>query len=62
MPGEHQFFQRVAAFAGRVAAARAAGADAVQVGTPFAVTEEGDAHPVFKKVLAEGGVRVAFIE
>jgi nitronate monooxygenase len=25
----------------------------VQVGTPFAVTEEGDAHPNFKKVLAE---------
>jgi len=31
----------------------AAGASAVQVGTPFAVTEEGDAHPTFKKVLAE---------
>ena len=30
--------------------ARAAG---VQVGTPFAVTEEGDAHPEFKRVLAE---------
>jgi nitronate monooxygenase len=29
------------------------GASAVQVGTPFAVTEEGDAHPDFKKVLAE---------
>lgn len=29
------------------------GAAAVQVGTPFAVTEEGDAHPNFKKVLAE---------
>ncbi len=29
------------------------GASAVQVGTPFAVTEEGDAHPNFKKVLAE---------
>jgi nitronate monooxygenase len=28
------------------------GAAAVQVGTPFAVTEEGDAHPNFKKVLA----------
>ncbi len=25
----------------------------VQIGTPFAVTEEGDAHPNFKKVLAE---------
>ena len=31
----------------------ALGASAVQVGTPFAVTEEGDAHPNFKKVLAE---------
>jgi nitronate monooxygenase len=29
------------------------GASAVQVGTPFAVTQEGDAHPNFKKVLAE---------
>ena len=29
------------------------GADGVQVGTPFAVTEEGDAHPDFKRVLAE---------
>ncbi|HEY8025731.1 MAG TPA: nitronate monooxygenase family protein [Burkholderiaceae bacterium] len=29
------------------------GANAVQLGTPFAVTEEGDAHPSFKKVLAE---------
>jgi len=29
------------------------GAAAVQVGTPFAVTTEGDAHPDFKKVLAE---------
>jgi len=29
------------------------GAAAVQLGTPFAVTEEGDAHPNFKKVLAE---------
>ncbi len=28
------------------------GASAVQIGTPFAVTEEGDAHPDFKKVLA----------
>ena len=28
------------------------GAAAVQVGTPFAVTLEGDAHPEFKKVLA----------
>jgi len=31
----------------------ALGASAVQIGTPFAVTEEGDAHPNFKKVLAE---------
>ena len=31
----------------------ARGASAVQVGTPFAVTEESDAHPNFKKVLAE---------
>lgn len=29
------------------------GAAAVQVGTPFAVTTEGDAHPEFKRVLAE---------
>lgn len=29
------------------------GASAVQLGTAFAVTEEGDAHPTFKKVLAE---------
>lgn len=29
------------------------GASAVQLGTAFAVTEEGDAHPAFKKVLAE---------
>ncbi|AOK29628.1 MULTISPECIES: NAD(P)H-dependent flavin oxidoreductase [Burkholderia] len=32
--------------------ALAAGANGVQVGTPFAVTEEGDAHPNFKHVLA----------
>ncbi len=31
----------------------AMGASAVQLGTPFAVTQEGDAHPNFKKVLAE---------
>lgn len=37
----------------RIAAAAAAGAAAVQVGTPFAVTEECDAHPKFKRVLAE---------
>jgi nitronate monooxygenase len=30
-----------------------AGASAVQIGTPFAVTQEGDAHPEFKRVLAE---------
>jgi nitronate monooxygenase len=30
----------------------ALGAAAVQLGTPFAVTEEGDAHPNFKQVLA----------
>jgi nitronate monooxygenase len=29
------------------------GADAVQLGTPFAVTTECDAHPEFKRVLAE---------
>ena len=37
----------------RARAALAAGAAAVQVGTPFAVTEEGDAHPNFKHVLAD---------
>ena len=31
----------------------ALGASAVQLGTPFAVTQEGDAHPNFKRVLAE---------
>jgi nitronate monooxygenase len=31
----------------------ALGASAVQVGTPFAVTEESDAHPNFKRVLAD---------
>jgi nitronate monooxygenase len=31
----------------------ALGAGAVQLGTPFAVTEEGDAHPAFKRVLAD---------
>lgn len=31
----------------------AMGAAAVQIGTPFAVTIEGDAHPEFKRVLAE---------
>jgi nitronate monooxygenase len=29
------------------------GASAVQIGTPFAVTLEGDAHPNFKKILAD---------
>jgi nitronate monooxygenase len=38
---------------GRVRRLLRMGAAAVQVGTPFAVTEEGDAHPGFKKVLAE---------
>ena len=37
----------------RVRAAREAGAAAVQVGTPFAVTEECDAHANFKRVLAD---------
>lgn len=36
-----------------VRAAFDAGANGVQVGTPFAVTEEGDAHPHFKRVLAD---------
>ncbi len=31
----------------------AMGASAVQIGTPFAVTEESDAHPNFKRVLAD---------
>ncbi|HSD53095.1 MAG TPA: nitronate monooxygenase family protein, partial [Burkholderiales bacterium] len=34
-------------------AALALDAAAVQIGTPFAVTVEGDAHPEFKRVLAE---------
>ena len=33
------------------------GADGAQIGTPFAVTEECDAHPNFKKVLAEAKPR-----
>ena len=37
----------------RVRELLALGAAAVQVGTAFAVTEEGDAHPTFKRVLAE---------
>jgi len=36
-----------------IARVQALGAAAVQIGTPFAVTEEGDAHPEFKRVLAE---------
>ncbi len=36
----------------RVREALALGAAGVQVGTPFAVCEEGDAHPNFKRVLA----------
>lgn len=39
----------------RVRAALALGAAGVQVGTPFAVTEECDAHPAFKRVLASAG-------
>jgi nitronate monooxygenase len=37
----------------KLLAALALGASAVQLGTPFAVTEEGDAHLNFKRVLAE---------
>ena len=37
----------------RVRELLALGAGAVQIGTPFAVTEESDAHPAFKRVLAE---------
>lgn len=37
----------------KVLEALALGAAGVQVGTPFAVTDEGDAHPEFKRVLAE---------
>ncbi len=36
-----------------IARVQALGAAAVQLGTPFAVTTEGDAHPEFKRVLAE---------
>lgn len=39
----------------KMAEALALGASAVQIGTAFAVTEEGDAHPEFKRVLAEAG-------
>ena len=37
----------------KVRALLGCGAAAVQIGTPFAVTVEGDAHPNFKRVLAE---------
>jgi len=37
----------------RVRELLALGAAAVQIGTPFAVAEEGDAHPNFKRVLAD---------
>jgi nitronate monooxygenase len=37
----------------KVRAVLGLGASAVQIGTAFAVTHEGDAHPVFKKVLAD---------
>jgi nitronate monooxygenase len=37
----------------KLQAALALGAAAVQVGTPFAVTVEGDAHPNFKRVLLD---------
>lgn len=37
----------------KLLAALALGASAVQLGTPFAVTAEGDAHPNFKRVLLE---------
>jgi nitronate monooxygenase len=37
----------------KVRAVLGLGASASQLGTAFAVTEEGDAHPVFKKVLAD---------
>jgi len=40
---------------GRVREVAALGAAAVQVGTAFAVTEECDAHPEFKRVLAQAG-------
>ncbi len=39
----------------RVRALLGLGAAAVQLGTAFAVTEEGDAHPAFKAVLAGAG-------
>lgn len=36
-----------------IARVQSLGASAVQLGTPFAVTHEGDAHPEFKRVLAQ---------
>lgn len=39
----------------KIRALLALGATAVQIGTPFAVTEEGDAHVNFKQVLAQAG-------
>ncbi|MFP5382145.1 MAG: NAD(P)H-dependent flavin oxidoreductase [Gammaproteobacteria bacterium] len=67
LPGIFQVFDELGIARGRIPvivggginshdklrAALALGASAVQVGTPFAVTEEGDAHPNFKRVLAE---------
>lgn len=38
---------------GQVRELLAMGASGVQLGTPFAVTVEGDAHPAFKRVLAQ---------
>src|SRR4029078_12981641 len=38
-----------------VARLQSLGAAAVQLGTPFAVTLEGDAHAEFKRVLADAG-------
>ena len=39
----------------RIRSLLALGASAVQIGTPFAVTEEGDAHADFKRVLTGAG-------
>ncbi|MFN3416433.1 MAG: NAD(P)H-dependent flavin oxidoreductase [Caldimonas sp.] len=36
-----------------IARVQSLGASAAQLGTPFAVTQEGDAHPEFKRVLAQ---------
>jgi len=41
----------------RLREALALGASAVQIGTAFAVTRECDAHPEFKRVLAEAGAQ-----